>query len=173
MFCTTSSVPLFHLSYWTIVFIQMIDVFVVLVIRLILILDSSNTDLQLLSNRSLPGWMQLTVNFSKTELLVGLTCWWPLRWQSWLCFFVFIEHTHTLFSVTEYPLCCSRICELYCVLAYVNFKTPVCCVHYRHNDINSLYWNLPKSQVYRLQYIPNSCSCCCQSAQILSCRNYS
>jgi len=67
--------------------------------------------------------------------------------------------------------CYSHIHALRCIRLYLDFRTvsiiATSIVHSKLDYCNSLYFNLPNSQINRLQQIQNSRSHCCQISQVL------
>ena len=110
----------------------------------------------------------LTFNTSKTEfLLIGLkqqlaniqNCSLNTTHSARNLGFIFDEHNISL-SLTIYALsksCYSHIRELRCIRPYLDFKTDntiaTSIVHSKLDYCNSLYYNLPYSQLNRLQQI--------------------
>ena len=87
--------------------------------------------------------------------------------------FIFDEHltfSDQISSVSK--SCYYHIRQLRCIRPYLDTKTAstiaTSIVHSKLDYCNSLYHNLPKSQITRLQLIQNSRTCCCQSSQIQS-----
>jgi len=87
--------------------------------------------------------------------------------------FIFDEHL----TFSDQISCVSKSCyyhirQLRCIRPYLYTKTAstiaTSTVHSKLHYCNSLYHNLPKSQITRLQQIQNSLACCCQSSQIQS-----
>ena len=74
--------------------------------------------------------------------------------------FIFGEHLiyDQISSVSR--SCCYHICQLRCICPYLHSKTAstvaTSTVHSKFDYCNSLYHNLPKSQITRLQQIQNS-----------------
>ena len=115
----------------------------------------------------------LTLNTSKTEfLLIGLkqqlskiqNC--TLNTTHSACNLGFIFDKHLTFSDQISALsksCYSHIRELRCIRPYLDFKTAntiaTSIVHSKLDYCNSLYYNLPYSQLNRLQQIQNCLAC--------------
>jgi len=75
----------------------------------------------------------------------------------------FILDEHLTFSdqITSFSkACCYHIHQLRCILPYFDSSTActiaTSIVHSKHDYCNSLYYKLPKSQLSRLQQMPNS-----------------
>jgi len=119
------------------------------------------------------SWMtanQLTLNSSKTKfLLVGLKQQLSNIHNSSLntthsvrnLSFIFDEHLSLSDQMSSLSRSCfSHIRELRCIRPYLDFKTAstvaTSIVHSKHDYCNSLYYNLPKSQINRLQLVQNS-----------------
>ena len=137
--------------------------------------DSSITHLQN-SLQQISSWMMtlnlLTLNSSKTEfLLIGLTKQLAKIHNSSLntthsarnLGFIFDEHltfSDQISSVSK--SCYYHIRQLRCIRPYLDSKTAstiaASIVHSKLDYCNSLYHNLPKSQIARLQQIQNSLS---------------
>jgi len=134
--------------------------------------DSSITHLQN-SLQQISSWMTanlLTLNSSKTEfLLIGLTKQLAKIHNSSLNIthsarnlgFIFDEHlafSDQISSVSK--SCYYHIRQLRCIRPYLDSKTAstiaTSIVHSKLDYCNSLYHNLPKSQIARLQQIQNS-----------------
>jgi len=131
------------------------------------VFDSSITQLQH-SLQQISSWMTanlLTLNSSKTEfLLIGLSQQFAKINTSSLITthsahsLGFIFDKHLTFSDQISALsksCCYHICELCCIRPYLDFKTAstvtTSVVHSKLHYCNSLYCNLPQSQIKRLQ----------------------
>jgi len=113
---------------------------------------------------------QLTLNSSKTKfLLVGLKQQLSNIHNSSLntthsvrnLSFIFDEHLSLSDQMSSLSRSCfSHIRELRCIRPYLDFKTAstvaTSIVHSKHDYCNSLYYNLPKSQINRLQLVQNS-----------------
>ena len=87
--------------------------------------------------------------------------------------FIFDEHSSFSDQISSVSKSCYyHICQLRCIRPYLDTKTAsttaTSIVHSKLDYYNSLYHNLPKSQITRLQQIQNSRTCCCQSSQIQS-----
>jgi len=114
--------------------------------------------------------MILTLNSSKTEfLLIDLPQQlakintFSLVTAHYACNLGVIFDEHLTFSHQIYPLsksCYNHIRELRCLRPYLDFKTAstiaTFIVHSKLVYCNSLYYNLPQSQIKRLQNIQNS-----------------
>ena len=72
--------------------------------------------------------------------------------------FLFSEHVTLSDQITALSKsCCSHICQLRCICLYVKTASTIATiVHSKLDYCNSPYFNLPKSQINRLQLIQNS-----------------
>jgi len=125
----------------------------------------------------------LTLSSSKTEfLLVGLTQQLAKINTSSLITthsarnlgFIFDEYLTFSDQISALSKSCYyHICELRCLRPYLDFKTAstitTSIVHFKLEYRNSLYYNLPQSQIKKTPKHPElSCSCCHQNAKIFS-----
>jgi len=88
--------------------------------------------------------------------------------------FIFDEHLSFSDQITALSKSCNfHIRHLRCICPFLSIKTAITIatsvVHSKLNYCNSLYYNLPNSQVSRLQHIQNSLA----RAQVLSHHSYS
>ena len=136
------------------------------------VFDYSITRLQH-SLQQISSWMTanlLTLNSSKTEfLLIGLPYnnWTKLIPAHWLLLTllatVVLSLMNTYFlCMTRYLLSLNHICELRCIRPYLDCRTAstiaTSIVHSKLDYCNSLYYNLPQSQIKRLQKFHSRCT---------------
>ena len=133
------------------------------------------------------SWMTanlLTLNSSKTEfLLIGLSKQLAKINNSSLTTthsarnlsFFFDEHLTFSDQISSVSKSCYYHIRHFAVSVHTSIPKltastiATCIVHSKLDYCNSLYHNLPKCQITRLQQIQNSlCTCCCQSSQIQS-----
>ena len=120
-------------------------------------------------NTSPSGWLQISLNASKTEfLLIGLkqqlakiqNCTLNTTHSARNLGFIFDEHPTFSDQISALSKSCySQIRELRYIRPYLDFKTAntiaTSIVHSKLDYCNSLYYNLPYSQLNRLQQIQN------------------
>ena len=160
------SALLFHHFPWTTTFMLTTHNFFSLSIHRILTPASFSSSI--LSRRYLLGWLliSLTLNSAKTEfLLVGLPQQFAkINTSSMITThsarnFGFIFDEHLTFSDQISKSCYYHIRELRCLRPYHDFKTAstiaTSIVHSKLDYCNSLYYNLPQSQIKKLQNIKN------------------
>ena len=128
--------------------------------------------------QQISSWMTanlLTLNSFKTEfLLIGLRKQLDKIHNSSLntthsarnLGFIFDEHLTFCDQISAISKSCYyHIRQLHCIRPYLDSSTArtiaTSIVHSKLDYCNSLYYNLPKSQITRLQQIQNSCPCCC------------
>ena len=157
------SVPLFHLCHLTVTFMQMTLNFSSLFIHLIFIL-ALFTSRTLYTTHLAYSWMTanlLTLNSCKTEFfLIRLKHKTALSAPRTLGF-IFDEHLSFSDQITSLSKSCNfHIRQLRCIRPFLDFKTAsiiaTSIVHSKLDYCNSLYYNLPNSQLSRLQHIQNS-----------------